>query len=201
MTVKIKVSVSQHALLSGCDGGNGVYSFFTFFFFGSRRLAKFLWRNLGKNRSQLWEHRSGSLASSRLIISVCGNITKKGCLSLCLMSSLHWNGCERFKPSAPGSATLWRTNPERFGFSQQVKTRMDDITGMKSPQNVSASLSTYLDVVDWVNVLHRVHHNFSYLDRRRCHVTGTFHFKMIPWMSANLFDTSRKKTNTEDMKC
>lgn len=123
-----------------------------------------------------------------------GTLKKKGCLSSCFMSGLHWKGCERFMPSAPGSATLWRTNPERFGFSQQVKTRMDDITGMKSLWNVSASLCTYLDVVDWVNVLHRVHHDFSYLDRRRRHITGTFHYKTIPWMSLNLFDT-------EDMKC
>lgn len=92
MTVKIKVSVSQHALLSGCDGGNGVYSFFTLFFFGSRRLAKFLWRNLGKNRSQLWDCRSGSLASSRLIISVCGNIKKKRMFELVLhvQPALKW---------------------------------------------------------------------------------------------------------------
>lgn len=56
--------------LSGCAGGNGVYSLFTVFFFGSRRLARFLWRNLGRKRSQLCIRSSGSLDSSRLIISV-----------------------------------------------------------------------------------------------------------------------------------
>lgn len=68
---KYVIRFSQHALLSGCDGGNGVYSFFTAFFFGSRRLDKFLCRNLGRKRSQLCNRSSGSLASSRLIINVC----------------------------------------------------------------------------------------------------------------------------------
>lgn len=65
ITIKIK-----HTLLSGCDGGNGVYSFFTLFFLGSLRLDRFLWRNWGRNRSQLCILKSGSLDSSRLIISV-----------------------------------------------------------------------------------------------------------------------------------
>lgn len=61
---------SKLTWLSGCAGGNGVYSLFTVFFFGSRRLARFLWRNFGRKRSQLCIRSSGSLDSSRLIISV-----------------------------------------------------------------------------------------------------------------------------------
>lgn len=61
---------SQHTLLSGCEGGNGVYSFLTLFFLGSLRLLRFLWRNLGRKRSQFCTRSSGSLDSSRLIISV-----------------------------------------------------------------------------------------------------------------------------------
>lgn len=57
-------------LLSGCGGGNGVYSFFTLFFLGSLRLARFLCRNLGRKRSQFCIRSSGSLDSSRLIIRV-----------------------------------------------------------------------------------------------------------------------------------
>lgn len=71
MNVKInEFSSKRLTLLSGCDGGNGVYSFFKLFFLGSLRLARFLWRNFGRKRSQLCIRRSGSLDSSRLIISV-----------------------------------------------------------------------------------------------------------------------------------
>lgn len=116
---------SQHALLSGCDGGNGVYSFFTAFFFGSRRLAKFLWRNLGRKRSQLCDRSSGSLASSRLIISVCGgeknNVFENQLDSrLCVSSS----SCT---PSAPGGANLCiHTQRGRFSVTRS-RTRMENI--------------------------------------------------------------------------
>ena len=57
-------------LLSGCGGGNGVYSFFSLFFCGFFRLLKFFDLNFGKNRSQDSSFRFGSFASSFLIISV-----------------------------------------------------------------------------------------------------------------------------------
>lgn len=60
----------QLTWLSGCGGGNGVYSFLVFFFLGSLRFFKFFRLNLGKNLSQLCVLSSGSFANSRLIIKV-----------------------------------------------------------------------------------------------------------------------------------
>jgi len=77
-----KTEISSHAIflrkqikfqltwLSGCGGGNGVYSFLVFFFFGSLRFFKFFRLNLGKNLSQLCDLSSGSFTNSLLIIKV-----------------------------------------------------------------------------------------------------------------------------------
>lgn len=153
---------SQHALLSGCDGGNGVYSFFTDFFFGSRRLAKFLWRNLGRKRSQLCDRSSGSLASSRLIISVCGG--EKMCIinfisgfvfrSLPLCPQLQVVQTSAFRPrevdsQSRGQEQGWKTSSWGTNLNLLVLPLL--------------FLSRYLYIIDGMDVLHRVHHDFAYL--------------------------------------
>lgn len=159
---------SQHALLSGCDGGNGVYSFFTAFFFGSRRLAKFLWRNLGRKRSQFCDRSSGSLASSRLIISVCEEKKKVYDNKLYFRLWLYVSSSS-FMPSAPGCATSAYTprevDSQSRGQEQGWKTSS---WGMNLNILVPPLLflSSYLYIIDGMDVLHRVHHDFAYLRER-----------------------------------
>ena len=56
-------------LLSVCGGGNGVYAFFSFFFFGCFLLLIFLLTNFGKNLYQFSFFKLGYFANSFLIIN------------------------------------------------------------------------------------------------------------------------------------
>lgn len=157
---------SQHALLSGCDGGNGVYSFFTAFFFGSRRLARFLWRNLGRKRSQLCDRSSGSLASSRLIISVC---EKKTCMIINLILSF---GFMSSPPLCPQLQVVQTSAYRPREFDSQSRGQEQGWKTSSWGMNLMILvppllfLSSYLYIIDRMDVLHRVHHDFAYLNRR-----------------------------------
>lgn len=125
--------VSQRTLLSGCEGGKGVYSFLTLFFLGSLRLVRFLWRNLGRKRSQFCTRSSGSLDSSRLIISVWRSGEQSGEDRVQVVrtqrrdggSQLCWSPTQTERASADSRPRL-RAEPTAFRpgeirFSQEIE--------------------------------------------------------------------------------
>lgn len=89
----------------------------------------------------------------------------------------------------------WRSNPERFVSVRWSRTRMENIFMGHEYSQYSvkfgsklrscarsgpaqscittsfSNTSAYLDVVDWVNVLHRVHHHFADLSRKEPRLT------------------------------
>lgn len=172
MLVFQKYGVFIHALLSGCDGGNGVYSFFTDFFFGSRRLARFLWRNLGRKRSQLCDRSSGSLASSRLIISVCGAggaKPKKRGMIINLIPGFGFMSppplCPQLQVVQTSAYGPREADSQSRGREQGWKTSSWGMNLMILVQPLPF-FSSYLYIIDGMDVLHCVHHNFAYLNRR-----------------------------------
>lgn len=144
-----------------------MYSFFTAFFFGSRRLAKFLCRNLGRKRSQLCDRSSGSLASSRLIISVCGG--KKIRIIINFISGFGFISPPPLYPQLQIVQTsAYRSrevDSQSRGHEQGWKTSS---WGMNLNILVPPLLflSCYLYVIDGMDVLHRVHYDFAYLNER-----------------------------------